>query len=581
MDAAHGAEISLIIAGVILAAVIGVRLASRLGLPGLLIYLLLGLVISDDGLGRIEFQDAELATVLGYAALIVILAEGGLTTRPSNIRPVIVPGIILGTLGVALSILIVGVPLALLAGLDVKTAVLIGAVLAPTDAAAVFTVARGMRLPARLQTLLEAESGLNDAPVVVLVVLLSTSASAGIPAWSVPIVVLVELAGGLLVGVGIGLMARWLLPRLALPAAGLYPIAVVALLLLAYGTATLLHCSGFAAVYVVALILAASPLPHRRAVLGFIEGLAWSVQIGLFIMLGLLAVPHRLEHVIGLALGTGVLLLFLARPLSVLASLWPFVRPGWIARTLRVAPMPWQWVAFTGWGGLRGAVPIIFATIPLGEGVADGELIFDVTLLLVILLTVVQAPTMPPLARALGLVAPDRAGELTVDVAPLDSLRAALLDLDIQEGSQLAGTYVSELPLPRGAVVSLVIRGPETLVPDRFTRLRVGDSLLVVATDEVRVSTERALQAVSQGGRLAAWSDEESTTGSVGTPSRGRARARFGGRAGRGRPSGPDEERGGSGGRDHVGGGSGHATGSPEGRGSTGRGPAGGGGPVP
>lgn len=581
MDAAHGAEISLIIAGVILAAVIGVRLASRLGLPGLLIYLLLGLIISDDGLGRIEFQDAELATVLGYAALIVILAEGGLTTRPSNIRPVIVPGIILGTLGVALSILIVGVPLALLGGLDVKTAVLIGAVLAPTDAAAVFTVARGMRLPARLQTLLEAESGLNDAPVVVLVVLLSTSASEGIPAWTVPIVVLVELAGGLLVGIGIGLMARWLLPRLALPAAGLYPIAVVALLLLAYGTATLLHCSGFAAVYLVALILAASPLPHRRAVLGFIEGLAWSVQIGLFIMLGLLAVPSRLEHVVGLALGTGVLLLFLARPLSVLASLWPFVRPGWLARTLRVAPMPWQWVAFTGWGGLRGAVPIIFATIPLGEGVADGELIFDVTLLLVILLTVVQAPTMPPLARALGLVTPDRPGELTVDVAPLDSLRAALLDLDIQEGSQLAGTYVSELPLPRGAVVSLVIRGPETLVPDRFTRLRVGDSLLVVATDEVRVSTERALQAVSQGGRLAAWADEDTGHGRRAARTAGGAGSRD--QAGRG-GTGPDEAQGGRGAQDRAEGGSGHPDAAgPIGRGvpSPPNGPPGGGRPTP
>jgi potassium/hydrogen antiporter len=529
MDAAQGAQISLVIAGVILVAVIGVRLASRLGLPGLLIYLLMGLAISDDGLGKVAFQDVELATVLGYAALIVILAEGGLTTRPENVRPVIGPGIILGTVGVALSILIVAVPLVVLGGLDARTAALIGAVLAPTDAAAVFTVARGMRLPVRLQTLLEAESGLNDAPVVVLVVLLSSTAGHELPGWALPIVVVAELVGGLLVGAGVGLLARWLLPRLALPAAGLYPIAVVALLLLAYGAATLVHCSGFAAVYVVALILAASQLPHRRSVLGFIEGLAWSVQIGLFIMLGLLAVPSRLGSVVGLALGTGLVLLILARPLSVVASLWPFMRPGRLARALGVEPMPWQWMAFTGWAGLRGAVPIIFATIPLGEGVAQGELIFDVTLLLVILLTVVQSPTMPPLAHRLGLVTADRPGELTVEAAPLDSMRAALLDLDVQAGSQLSGTYVSELPLPPGAVVSLVIRGPDTLVPDRFTRLRRGDRLLVVVTDEARPATERALRAVSEGGRLAGWSEVEAAKAAAGEARRPRRPAGGGG----------------------------------------------------
>ena len=194
----------------------------------------------------------------------------------------------------ALSIVLVAWPLHWITGMDLRTAVLIAAVLAPTDAAAVFTVARGLRLPSRLQTLIEAESGLNDAPVVVLVVLLSTTVGSEMPAWMIPIVVVAELVGGLLVGALVGLFARWLLPRLALPASGLYPVAVIALLMLAYGLAAVLHTSGFAAVYVVALIMAASPLPHRRSVLGFIEGLAWTVQIGLFVMLGLLAYPSRL-----------------------------------------------------------------------------------------------------------------------------------------------------------------------------------------------------------------------------------------------------------------------------------------------
>jgi cell volume regulation protein A len=389
--------------------------------------------------------------------------------------------------------------------------VLIGAVLAPTDAAAVFTVARGLRLPSRLQTLLEAESGLNDAPVVVLVVLLSTSAGADLAPWLIAVVVVAELIGGVLVGALVGMFARWLLPRLALPAAGLYPVAVIALLMLSYGLAVALHTSGFAAVYVVALILAASPLPHRRSVLGFVEGLAWTVQIGLFIMLGLLVVPDRLLESLGIAALAGALLLVAARPVSVLVSLGAFLRPGRLARATRTPTIPWQWVAFSSWAGLRGAVPIIFATIPLGAVAGDGAIVFDVTMLLVVALTLLQSPTMPALARRLGLVRADSVGELTVEAAPLDTLRAALLDLDIPAGSNLAGTYVGELPLPVGAVVSLVVRSGHSIVPDRHTRIKVNDRLLIVATESARASTEHVLRSVSRSGRLADWIDPSAT----------------------------------------------------------------------
>jgi cell volume regulation protein A len=325
------------------------------------------------------------------------------------------------------------------------------------------------------------------------------------PGWLIPVVVLAELVGGLLIGVLVGVGARWLMPRLALPAAGLYPVAVIALLLLTYGLAVELHTSGFAAVYVLALILAASPLPHRRAVLGFVEGLAWAVQIGLFIMLGLLVVPSRVAESLGIAALAGVLLLVVARPLSVVASMAPFLRPGWATRVTRTAAMPWQWAAFASWAGLRGAVPIVFATIPLGAVAGDGAVVFDVTMLLVVALTLLQSPTMPVLARRLGLVRAERAGELTVEAAPLDTLRAALLDLDIPAGSRIAGTYISELPLPPAAVVSLVVRDERSLVPDRHTRVKVGDRLLIVVTESARAEAERALRSVSTSGRLSDW----------------------------------------------------------------------------
>ena len=437
-------------------------------------------------------------------ALVIILAEGGLTTRPSTVRPVLVPAAVLATLGVALSIFLVALPLYWITGLDLRTAMLIGAVMAPTDAAAVFTVARGLRLPPRLQTLLEGESGFNDAPVVVLVVLLAT-ADAHFPIWAIPFVVIAELLGGVVIGVLFGYFSRWLLLRLALPASGLYPVAVIALLMTSYGLAVVLHTSGFAAVYVTALMLAASQLPHRRVVLGFVEGLAWTVQIGLFVMLGLLADPSELPDAAGIAALAGVLLLFLARPASVWTSLAPFLRPGRVTELTRTEPMPWEWAAFTSWAGLRGAVPIIFATIPLGMGTPHGPLIFNVTLLLVIVLTLVQSPTMPMLARRLGLVRAEQPGELTVEAAPLDSMQAALLDLDVPEGSRIAGTYISELPLPEGAVISLVVREGATLVPDRNTRVKVGDRLLIVTTDKAREPVERALQSVSRSGRLADW----------------------------------------------------------------------------
>ncbi len=320
MDAQQAALLMLGVALVALAAVVGVRLAARFGLPGLLLYLGLGLLLGEDGIGRIHFDDAQLASNLGYVALVIILAEGGLTTRPSTVRPVLVPAAVLATLGVALSIFLVALPLYWITGLDLRTAMLIGAVMAPTDAAAVFTIARGLRLPPRLQTLLEGESGFNDAPVVVLVVLLST-ADAHYPVWAIPLVVVAELIGGVAIGVVLGYFSRWLLLRLALPASGLYPVAVIALLMLSYGLAVVLHTSGFAAVYVTALMLAASQLPHRRVVLGFVEGLAWMVQIGLFIMLGLLADPSDLPAAAGIAALSGVLLLFVARPGSVWGSL--------------------------------------------------------------------------------------------------------------------------------------------------------------------------------------------------------------------------------------------------------------------
>ena len=329
----------LVAAAVLLVAVGAVRLSTRLGVPSLLVYLAIGVAIGESGLG-IPFEDATLTRTLGFCALMLIIAEGGLTARWSTLRPVLGIAGMLATVGVVVSVAVVGVVAHYVLDLDWRLAFLFGAVLSSTDAAAVFSTLRRLRVRPRLAATLEAESGMNDAPAVLLVVLLST----GQPEPFDALVVAYELAAGAVIGAVVGWLGAWVLRRVALPAAGLYPITAVALTALAYAAGAVLHASGFLAVYVAGVVLGNARLPHRQAILGFADGLAWLAQIGLFVLLGLLASPGRLDEAIWPALVIGAALILLARPLAVLASAMPF-RIGWRDQ------------AFLSWAGLRGAVP--------------------------------------------------------------------------------------------------------------------------------------------------------------------------------------------------------------------------------
>ena len=488
-------ELALVVgAAVVLVGSLAVRLSVRVGVPGLLLFLGLGLLLGEAGAG-VRFEDAALTRDLGLIALAVILAEGGLTTRLSAVRPVLGLSVVLGTVGVLVSIAVVTVAGRWLLDMDWRTAVLLGSVVSSTDAAAVFSVLRRLRLRPRVAAILEAESGLNDAPSVVLVTLVVSGAWSSDPPWQVGLLVLYELLAGAVAGYLVGMAGRWLLPRVALPAAGLYPLASLALITLAFGGASLAHASGFLAVYVSAVLLGSSRLPHRRSVLGFAEGLAWLAQIGLFVLLGLLASPGRLPSVVLPALTAGAVLILVARPLSVVVCTAAF-RVGWREQ------------AFLSVAGLRGAVPIVLATVPLAAGAPGATRIFDVTFVLVLVFTAVQAPTLPWFARRLRVSSPYEVGELTVDTAPLDDVGAVLLDVPVPPRSRLAGEYVADLRLPAGAMVSLVVRDGDPVVPDVATRLRTGDRLVVVCTAAARRPAERRLRAVSRGGVLAGWFGE-------------------------------------------------------------------------
>jgi len=276
---------------------------------------------------------------------------------------------------------------------------------------------------------------------------------------------------------------------------GLYPLATVALCLTAYATAIVGHASGFLAVYVCGLVLGNAKLPHRAATLGFVEGLAWLAQIGLFVLLGLLASPSRLLGVLVPAILVGLALLLLARPVAVVLSV------SWFQ-------VPWREQAFLSWAGLRGAVPIVFATIPISAEVPGAERIFDSVFVLVVVFTVVQGTTLPTIARWLGLSNPLPEREVEVESATLDELNAELLQFTVPVASKLHGVYVSELRLPSDASLTLLVRAGHSFVPLATTRLNRGDQLLVVTTIASREATMRRLRAVSRAGRLANWRGE-------------------------------------------------------------------------
>ena len=492
----HPADLDMLLligAVVVIAAIVAARLAHGVGLPGLLVFLALGLVLGESGIG-VRFDDAGLAESLGLSALVLILAEGGLTTRLDHARAGAPAALVLSTIGVVATMAIVAVASRWLLDMPWRQAMLLGAVLAPTDAAAVFSVLRKLPLPPRLSGILEGESGLNDPPSVLAVTLLSATGAHPSGAFVLGEVVY-ELIAGAAIGLVLGLLGAAGLRRVALPASGLYPIAVLALIVAGYGAASTAHASGFLAVYVSALVLGNVQLPHRAATRGFAEGIAWLAQIGLFVMLGLLASPSRLPAQILPAIAIGLVLTVLARPVSVLLST--------VAFRIR-----WREQAFLSYAGLRGAVPIVLATIPMSTHVPDAARLFDLVFLIVLGFTLIQGPTLPAVARGLGVLTQVEPTELEVESAPLEDLHAVMLQAEIPEGSRLHGVELFELRLPKEASLALIVRDGHGFVPGPTTRLQSGDRLLIVAAAPVRRQTERRLRAVSRAGKLAGWHGE-------------------------------------------------------------------------
>jgi cell volume regulation protein A len=467
MLAALGALLSL---SVLLSRAIG-----RRGLPVVLVFLVLGILAGSEGIGGIAFENYELTFRLGTVALALILFDGGLNTPLTVIRSTFAPAGVLATVGVALTAVIVGA-FGRLLGFSWTDALLLGAVVSSTDAAAVFSILRGsgLHLKKRVGATLELESGLNDPMAIILTVAFTRAAVEGRSlGLELAVEVVAQLAIGAAAGVGIGYMGRWLLQR-PLFAGGLYPVLTMVLCLLAFGLPTLLFGSGFLAVYVAGVVLGGGPIPYRSNVLRVHDFVAWFAQIVMFLALGLLVFPSRLLAVVGSGVVIAAVLALLARPLAVVLCLLPF--------RFRVRE-----VGFVGWIGLRGAVPIILATYPIMSGAAAGSRIFDIVFFVVVLSALVQGGTVRLAMRSLGLEAmAEPAPPATLEIASNQPLSGELLSFYIQPASAVCGVKMSELPFPEHAAAMLVVRGRELIAPRGGTELQAGDHVYVFCRSEDR-----------------------------------------------------------------------------------------------
>ena len=475
----------ILVAGLLLAAAIAAaKAADRIRVPGLLLFLALGMIVGSEGLGGVEYDDVELTQTLGTIALVLILFEGGLSAGWKEIRPVVGTAISLALVGTILTALIAGAAATWLLDLSLLEGLILGSAIAATDSAAIFAVLRGSTLRRRIARTLEGESGLNDPVAVLLVVgFIHWIQEPGFGIDDMAFELLGKLVLGGLLGVGIGFAARWGFRRAALPTPGLYPVATIAAGAIAYGLPEIVGGSGFLAVYICGLILGTGPTPARETTVAFHQGVSWVAQIALFFLLGLLVFPSGLGDVALEGLAISVVLIFVARPLAaVIASLG--------------SAFDFRERLMLGWAGLRGAIPIWLATFPVVEGVGEASVLFNIVFFVVVTSTLVQGATFEPLASALRLTTSEPAvPRPLVESRLVRQLGGEALTYRVREDDAVVGRMVKEIGLPREALVNVIVRGGEAIPPRGSTEIQGDDELHLVVRrevhDDVEALTER------------------------------------------------------------------------------------------
>jgi cell volume regulation protein A len=456
------------------------RLTGRIGIPIALGFIAVGMLAGSEGLGRISFDNYTFAFRAGVVALVLILFDGGLNTPASALRSVAAPSLVLATVGVCVTAGLLAAFGHYGAELNWPIALLIGSVVSSTDAAAVFSTLRGngVTLKSRVGHTLEAESGLNDPVAVILTISLTTyvlhsSLANGGSVWMLPLIAAFEIIVGGLAGWAAGVLAKRLLAQVRLESAGLYPVLTLAIAMTVFGITTLIHGSGFMAVYIAGVTLASGEqIPHRPAILRVHDAFGWLAQIGMFLVLGLLAFPTRLASAALPAIELAAVLTIVARPVAVALCLAPFRYS--FRETLFLAIV-----------GLRGAVPIVLATIPVMAGVEGARRIFDVVFFVVVVNTLMPGTIVVWLARKLGVTGqsqPEPAATIVVESS--EPLRSSLRSYFVDRALPVCGISIAEIPFPQGSAITMIVRGATLLVAEGATTLQAGDHVYVLASPE-------------------------------------------------------------------------------------------------
>ena len=469
--------LSILIFVAILVSIVG----SRFGVPSLLLFLVLGMVVGVDGLG-FQFAAYETADSLCHFAVTFILFDAGLKTSLKETRPIFRQGVLLSSLGVILTFLLTGLFIFLAFGRGNGTpligALLLAAILGSTDSATVFSLLHGKRLHLRehLAPMLELESGSNDAMAysltLILVDLFARITGGEIGDWQAALtgagLLLFQLALGALIGVGVGYGFKWLLGRISLPGGALNAILILSVALFANAAASLLHANSLVAVYLAAILISNKvKLPNRKETLNFFGGMAWLMQLMMFLLLGLLARPTLMLPVLLPALAIGAFLIFVARPAAVLLTLLPFRK------------MSFRSKLFTSWVGIKGAGPILFALSPVVEGLDGAAYIFDVVFVIVLFSLLLQGTTLRPVAKALRLSYDEDPQTETFGMDVPEEM-GLLRDHVVTEDDLARGATLRDLGLPHGIRVMMVRRGDRFLVPHGSMPLEVGDRLVII-----------------------------------------------------------------------------------------------------
>jgi len=470
------AEHALLVGSVLLLlSIIGGKTTSRWGVPTLIFFLLVGILAGSEGIGGIPFDDMHMAQFIGITALNFILFSGGLSTDFQTMRPVLRTGLALSTLGVLLTAVSVGVFVHYLLGFTFPEGLLLGSIVSSTDAAAVFSILRGkgIGLKGALRPVLELESGSNDPMAYFLTISLTAVVKEGhFPAGELVLLFVKGFLIGGAMGYCTGKFSFWLINRIHLNNQGLYPVLLMGLAMFSYAATEFLGGNGFLAIYICAVVLGSSNFIHKRSLIQFYDGIAWLMQIILFLALGLLVFPSRVWAVAGDGLLISAFLILVARPIGVFGSLL-------LNKANRRSKL------FLSWVGLRGAVPIVFATYPKIAGLAQSDMIFNLVFFIAITSVIIQGTTLPAVAKMLHLTVPGRAKRRSgSDLEFIDPTMSVREEIHLPHHSIVNGRRIVEIDFPKTAKILLVIRGKDYITPVGSTVLRGDDRLLLLAENE-------------------------------------------------------------------------------------------------